>query len=213
LTLLDEGGGQGLTMRALATRLGVTPMSLYRHVGDQIGLLRALSDRVYAEVLEGPAGLTDHRAEIQALLTRYYHAVGRHPQLTLAIFATPEAFAGVTRQITDRLTALLTEITAEPILWRDILVDHAHGSGLALASTRGDHIQAQAMLEQYQQALDRLLDCLTGSWCVRASLLSGRRVGVGASVDAIARLAADIRVAAVDRKTERLTEGRLRRAG
>lgn len=160
LTLLDEGGGQGLTMRALAARLGVTPMSLYHHVGDQVGLLRALSDRVYTEVLEGPCGATDHRAEILALLTRYHEAVGRHPQLTLAIFATPEAFAGVTRQITDRLTTLLAEITAEPILWRDVLVDHAHGSGLALASARGDRVQVQALLDQYQQALARLLDRL-----------------------------------------------------
>ena len=45
LTLLDEGGGQGLTLRALADRLDVTPMSLYRHVGDQAGLMRALSDQ------------------------------------------------------------------------------------------------------------------------------------------------------------------------
>lgn len=163
LALLDEGGGQGLTMRALAARLGVTPMSLYHHVGDQVGLLRALSDRVYNEVLEGPCGLTNHRAEVVALLTRYHQAVGRHPQLTLAIFATPEAFAGVTRQITDRLTALLAKTTAEPMLWRDILVDHAHGSGLALVSARGDRPQAQAMLEQYQQALNRLLDRLEES--------------------------------------------------
>jgi AcrR family transcriptional regulator len=157
LALLDEGGGQGLTMRALAARLGVTPMSLYHHVGDQVGLLRALSDRVYAEVLEGPRGPADPRADILALLIRYHQAVGRHPQLTLAIFVMPEAFAGVTRQITDHLTTLLTELTAEPILWRDILVDHAHGSGLSLASARGDRMQVQVMLEQYQQALDRLL--------------------------------------------------------
>lgn len=160
LTLLDEGGGQGLTMRALAARLGVTPMSLYHHVQDRAGLLRALSDRIYAEVLEGAGRLADPRAEILSILTRYHDAVGRHPQLTLAIFAVPEAFAGVSRQITDRLTALLTEITAEPILWRDILVDHAHGSGLALASAQGDHRQAQTMREQYRQALDRLLDHL-----------------------------------------------------
>lgn len=163
LTLLDEGGGQGLTMRALAARLGVTPMSLYHHVGDQSGLLRALSDRVYAEVLEGPPGLPDRRADIQALLLRYHQAVGRHPQLTLAIFATPEAFAGVTHQITECLTALLSEITAEPLLWRDILVDHAHGSGLALVSTRGDRQQVQVMLEQYRKALDRLLDHMTSA--------------------------------------------------
>lgn len=163
LALLDEGGGQGLTMRALAARLGVTPMSLYHHVGDQVGLLRALSDRVYTEVLEGPCGTTDDRGEILSLLTRYHQAVGRHPQLTLAIFATPEAFAGVTRQITDRLTTLLAEVTAEPVLWRDILVDHAHGSGLALASAQSDRVQVQTLLAQYQQALERLLDRLSSA--------------------------------------------------
>ncbi len=46
LALLDEGGEQGLSMRALAARLGVTPMSLYNHVPDRAGLLRVLSDRM-----------------------------------------------------------------------------------------------------------------------------------------------------------------------
>lgn len=158
LTLLDQGGGQGLTMRALASKLGVTPMSLYRHVGDQAGLLRLLSDRVYAEVLEAAGGSADPRTEIRALLIRYHHAVGRHPQLTLAIFASPAAIVGAARQITDRLTALLAEITAEPILWRDVLIDHAHGSGLAFASARDEQIPARSAQERYQQALDRLLD-------------------------------------------------------
>ncbi len=162
LKLLDEGGGQGLTMRALAAKLGLTPMSLYHHVGDLAGLLRVLSDRVYAEVLEAAKGLADPRAEIRTLLICYHHAVGRHPQLTLAIFATPESFAGATRQITDRLTTLLAEITTEPILSRDILIDHAHGSGLAFASARADEMAAQAAQERYQQALDRLLACFAG---------------------------------------------------
>lgn len=157
LTLLDEGGGKGLTMRALAARLGVTPMSLYHHVDDRKGLLLALSDRVYGAVLEGAASLTDHRAEIRELLTRYHDAVGRHPQLTLAIFAEPEAFAGVSRQITDRLTLLLAAITPEHILWRDVLVDHAHGSGLALTAARGDQQLADSMRAQYRQALDCML--------------------------------------------------------
>lgn len=157
LTLLDEGSGQGLTMRAVAARLGVTPMSLYHHVLDRKGLLLALSDRVYGNLLESAANLTDRSAEIRMLLTLYHDAVGRHPQLTLAIFAEPEAFAGVSRQITDRLTLLLAAITPEQILWRDILVDHAHGSGLALAAARDDQQLAEAMRAQYRQALDCLL--------------------------------------------------------
>jgi AcrR family transcriptional regulator len=149
LALLDEGGGQGLTMRALAKRLDVTAMSFYRHVGDHAGLLRALSDRVYAVVLEPHGDEEDAVAEIRRLLTRYHRAVASHPQLTLAIFAAPDAFAGVTRHITDRLTDLLAQLTDEPQLWRDILVDHAHGSGLAQGSEK-----------QYLQALTRLMASL-----------------------------------------------------
>lgn len=159
LSLLDEGGGQGLTMRALGARLGVSPMSLYRHVGDRAGLLRALSDRVYAQVLEEPGQAADARTQIRSLLERYHRTVGRHPQLTLALFATPEALAGVTRRITDRLGALLAEMTGEPLAWRDILVDHAHGSGLALAMQHGEQARSR-MQEEYQEALGRLLDHL-----------------------------------------------------
>ena len=157
LALLDEGGGQGLTMRALARRLGVTAMSFYRHVGDHAGLLRALSDRVYAAVLDQPAGEQGAAEAIRGLLTRYHHAVASHPQLTLAIFATPEAFSGVTRHITDRLTDLLASMTDQPVLWRDILVDHAHGAGLAMVSAHGDAERMRTMTAQYQQALDCLL--------------------------------------------------------
>jgi AcrR family transcriptional regulator len=162
LTLLDEGGGKGLTMRALAARLGVTPMSLYHHVEGSAGLVRALSDRVYGGVLERAGESAGGRAEIHGILTRYHEAVCRHPQLTLAIFAAPEAFAGVTREITDRLTELLRQMTSEPRLWRDILIDHAHGNGLPFTSAGGDQRQAQTIHEQYRTALDCLLDRLAG---------------------------------------------------
>nr|WP_307728556.1 TetR/AcrR family transcriptional regulator [Massilia solisilvae] len=161
LAMLDEGGGQGLTMRALASRLGVTPMSLYHHVEDRAGLLRALSDRVYGEVLEAADGELDPLAQVRALLVRYHDAVGRHPQLTLAIFAEPRAFAGVSRQLTERLGDLLANVTPYSLLWRDILIDHAHGSGLAVVSVRGDSLQVDAIREQYAKAVDCLLGELT----------------------------------------------------
>ncbi|KFI06924.1 TetR/AcrR family transcriptional regulator [Massilia sp. BSC265] len=161
LALLDEDGA-GFGMRALAARLGVTPMSLYHHVGDRAGLLLALSERVYAAVLDDPvpahgAAPADGMAQIRALLTRYHEAVGRHPQLTLAIFCEPAAFAGTARLITERLTLLLSALTPDYPLWRDILVDHAHGSGLALCAARGDRMQFEAMRGQYRLALDSML--------------------------------------------------------
>lgn len=157
LALLEEGAGQALTLRALATRLGVTPMSLYHHVGDYAGLLRAVSDRVYAEALAGVSKSEDPTSEIRDLLSRYYGVVGRHPQLTLALFATPEALTGTTRRITNRLTSLLTAVTPDPVMWRDILIDHAHGSGLALCSARGELTHTEALQDRYHLALDCLL--------------------------------------------------------
>lgn len=163
MQLLGQGDGKGLSMRALATRLGATPMSLYHHVADRAGLLVALSDRVYGEVLGAIPASTDGWGEIRILLTRYHEAVGRHPQLTLEIFAEPQAFAGVSRAITDRLDSLLAAITGEHLLWRDILIDHAHGSGLALRSAQADQERSGLLCAQYGQALDCMLACLRGA--------------------------------------------------
>lgn len=162
MQLLEQGGGKGVTMRALAARLGTTPMSLYHHVPDRAGLLVALSDRVYGQVLSAASTSTDGWSEIRVLLTRYYEAVGRHPQLTLEIFAEPEAFAGVSRAITNRLNSLLAAFTREHLLWRDILIDHAHGSGLALSSAQTDQERSALLRSQYGQALDCLLAGLRG---------------------------------------------------
>jgi AcrR family transcriptional regulator len=132
-------------------------MSLYHHVTDRAGLLRALSDRLYGDVLQGVDEAGGPVEGIRMLLTRYYDAVVTHPQLTLAIFAEPAAFAGASRDITDRLTGLLAVLTPAHLLWRDILVDHAHGSGLALIAARGDDVRRAALRDAYLQALDCLL--------------------------------------------------------
>lgn len=163
LAMLAEGGEQGLTMRGLASRLGVTPMSLYHHVGDRAGLLRALSEQVYGGVLPKAASRSkDHIRTLNKLLMRYYEAVGEHPQLTLALFNEPQAFAGVTMLITEQVTALLKAITPDAELWRDILVDHAHGSALALVSAQGDPSVRKHLQRRYAHALDGLLGCLAG---------------------------------------------------
>ena len=163
LALLAQDGGRGLSMRALAAQMNLTPMSLYHHVEDRAGLLRLLADKVYGGVLDGAESPADGVAAVRELLVRYHDAVGRHPQLTLAIFAEPAALAGAAQRITERLEALLEPLGAEYILWRDILVDHAHGSGLALGAFYGHPEQAAALREQYRRALDALLAGFSGS--------------------------------------------------
>jgi len=174
LELMHESGEVGLTMRALSARLGVSPMALYRHVEDKAGLIRALSDHVYAAVLQDVPHQANAALMIRTMLSRYHDAVCKHPQLTLAIFANPQAFAGVTAQLTERLAKCLQQIAANPLLWRDVLVDHVHGSALALVSSQGDQAHAQAMRLQYQQALELLLESIVRGTVSDPKTLEGR---------------------------------------
>jgi AcrR family transcriptional regulator len=157
LALLEQDGGRGLSMRALAARMSLTPMSLYHHVEDRAGLLRLLADKVYGGVLDAADGPAGGVGAVRELLVCYHDAVGRHPQLTLAIFAEPAAMAGAAQRITERLEALLEVSGPEHVLWRDILVDHVHGSGLALGAFHGDPRRSAALRDQYRRALDALL--------------------------------------------------------
>jgi TetR/AcrR family tetracycline transcriptional repressor len=50
LPVLDAEGLDGLTMRRVAERLGVSPASLYWHVGSKDGLLDLVLDRVIGEI-------------------------------------------------------------------------------------------------------------------------------------------------------------------
>jgi AcrR family transcriptional regulator len=50
LRVIREGGYETMTIRSLATELGVAPMSLYRHVRDKDDLLDEVVDRLLSRV-------------------------------------------------------------------------------------------------------------------------------------------------------------------
>ena len=50
LELADEQGLPAVTMQAVADRLGVTPMALYRHVANKADLLDGVVERILWEV-------------------------------------------------------------------------------------------------------------------------------------------------------------------
>lgn len=58
VTLIDQEGLESLTMRRLATDLGVEAMSLYHHVGGKEALLAGVIDLVADEVVVAVDGLT-----------------------------------------------------------------------------------------------------------------------------------------------------------
>ena len=159
LNVLQSGGS--LSLRNLAVQLGVTPMSLYRHVGNQQGLLRLLADRVHGEVMRACGVHTDPVAEIHQLLVQYHQAVMAYPALTLALAREPQAGAhGQSHRLTQRLRSLLDSLTPNPDAWGEILIDHAHGHGVAAVAVKDAPIAARKFALHYEQALSRLLIAL-----------------------------------------------------
>ena len=87
LDLASEAGLSAVTMRAVAERLEVTPMALYRHVGDKQGLLDGLVERLMAEItVPADAGDQEWRTVLRALARNIRAVARRYPDLFVLLF-------------------------------------------------------------------------------------------------------------------------------
>lgn len=100
LAIADERGLDAVSMRAVADRIGVTPMALYRHVKDKAALLDGLVGRLLAALLPSDAGREqawDRRLIALAYACR--ETTQRHPWAAHLLFSrpavTPEAVRAV----------------------------------------------------------------------------------------------------------------------
>jgi AcrR family transcriptional regulator len=78
LAVADAGGIAGLTIRSIADKLGVKPMSIYHHVANKEEILDRIVDMVFAEIeLPVPGG--DWRTEMYRRAVSERAALNRHP--------------------------------------------------------------------------------------------------------------------------------------
>jgi AcrR family transcriptional regulator len=78
--IADAEGLEAVTIRRLATELGVTPMALYWHFRTKEELLAGLGDRVL-DAVEVPATSGDWAADMRAALVALVTAMRPHPQV------------------------------------------------------------------------------------------------------------------------------------
>jgi TetR/AcrR family tetracycline transcriptional repressor len=79
LEIADAEGIEAVTIRRLATELGVTPMALYWHFKTKDDLLDGLADRIL-DALELPERTGNWVADIRAALVALVTAMRPHPQ-------------------------------------------------------------------------------------------------------------------------------------
>ena len=96
LAIADERGLDGLTMQAVAQRLGVTPMALYRHVDNKGDLLDGVVESLLDEM---PTPRDDASWDEQlSILGRAMRATARrHPTVFPLLLALPATTPGARR--------------------------------------------------------------------------------------------------------------------
>jgi AcrR family transcriptional regulator len=105
IEILDAGGDEALTFRALSTRLATGPGALYHHVENKNELLAAATHHVIARVVADVAADAAPREAIRTISLGVFDAIVAHPwvgtQLSLALWrsAVPQFFEGIGRQL------------------------------------------------------------------------------------------------------------------
>jgi AcrR family transcriptional regulator len=77
VAIADAGGIAALTIRALADKLGVKPMSVYYHVANKDEILDGIVDLVFSEI-DLPSTTGDWRTEIRRRATSAREVLRRH---------------------------------------------------------------------------------------------------------------------------------------
>jgi TetR/AcrR family tetracycline transcriptional repressor len=88
LALTDAEGLEGLTIRRLATHLGVTPMALYWHFKNKDELLDALADRLWSLIDTKVDQEETWSARIRTLLDSMIKVLRAHPPAAALLMTT-----------------------------------------------------------------------------------------------------------------------------
>jgi AcrR family transcriptional regulator len=108
LQVVDRDGLAALSMRTVATELGVGTMSLYRYVKDREALERLVVDQVLATVDTEWVLRTPWNQQITQLAERMRNAVGAHPSIVPLLMLHRHASYGVKR-CAEAFLKVLTE--------------------------------------------------------------------------------------------------------
>jgi TetR/AcrR family transcriptional regulator, tetracycline repressor protein len=150
LGLLDDAGMEGLTVRALASRLGVQAPALYWHVRNKQALLDEMGTQIWRRVGDVMAGLPADLPWPETMAT--YAAAVRGELLRHRDGA--KAFSGTT--LTDPEVVRRQEVTFENLVRQGFtLEDAARGLLLIHHFTIGFCVEEQAVAQATASGDDR----------------------------------------------------------
>lgn len=153
--LIENGGLEALSFRALAKQLCVTPMAITHHAGTRKQLLSALIALAFSEIC-APAVGESPRARLQFRLNRYCECAVANAHLIQAMLADTslvgDELSRFTDQIQQELEAFVDAETVLPVL--SLIVDYTHGFVSSAATAPDGHSPGR---DEYIASLDWIL--------------------------------------------------------
>ena len=153
LQLVDASGVDQLTMRRLASVLGVDPMAIYRHLPDKAAVLNGMVELVFGE-FQPPTVLGDWRAKVRAFAAAYRAVTHAHPHLVVYSVTHIEASGPAVLAVGEYLVAALSETGLPPIkivtatnLIVDFLNGFVLGESTGMMAQAGEYRELYALLE------------------------------------------------------------------
>ncbi len=107
LALADAEGLDAVTIRRLATELGVTPMALYWHFRSKDELLTGLADRIWAEIDVDVDPEADWSAQLRSILESLVHVLRIHPSASQLLISGEKRTSEAALVATERTLEVL----------------------------------------------------------------------------------------------------------
>lgn len=83
MRLIEDPEGTGFSVRRLGIALGADPTAVYRYFENVEDLMRAITDQMIGDSLEGGGVSGDWRATLRDFGMRFYRHAQRHPRLAV----------------------------------------------------------------------------------------------------------------------------------
>jgi AcrR family transcriptional regulator len=142
LRIVDAEGIEAMTMRRLASTLGVNPMSIYHHLPNKAAVFAGLAELVFAQLESSPPDdSVPWQDELKGAAAAYRAALRAHPNLALQILSDTSAVSDVVVVTVEPFYRALDRAGAAP---RQIfeavntIIDFIHGFSLGEAAVRAD---------------------------------------------------------------------------
>ncbi len=139
LQLIDEHGVEALSMRRLATELGVDPMAIYHHLPGKQAILAGLIEIVFNELQLPPTKYATWQEQVRAFARAYHNLTRAHPNFVLYLVTDPESCAEAALVANEVLYTALAAAGLLPqaiVRTADLIVDYLNGFALAESSGR-----------------------------------------------------------------------------